>query len=94
LAAALLDPVDAVSDHRPARLNERSPVVKERNRNKTHQQRFQGRHDQPLPPPVETEQHAAPFGPDRDGEQGPAPDKDADRVPAAEEKKSERHPAR
>jgi hypothetical protein len=36
---------------------------------------------------VETEQHAAPFGPDRDGEQRPAPDKDASRVPAADEKK-------
>jgi hypothetical protein len=42
--------------------------VKERNRNKTHQQRFQGRHDQPLPPPVETEKPGAPFGPDLDND--------------------------
>ena len=30
--------------------------MKDRNANKTHQQRFQGRHDQPLvPPPPQTE---------------------------------------
>ena len=61
--------------------------MKERNRNKTHQQKFQGRHDQPLPPPVEKEQHAAPFGPDRDGEQGRAPEKNAGRTPAADERR-------
>ena len=56
--------------------------MKERNRNKTQQQKFQGRHDQPLPPPVDTERNEVPFGPDREGgrlpsqERGPTPPAD------------------
>jgi hypothetical protein len=50
--------------------------MKERNANKTHQQRFQGRHDQPLPPPVDTERNEAPFGPDRDGAAGRPPNEE------------------
>jgi hypothetical protein len=61
--------------------------MKERNRNKTHQQRFQGRHDQPLPPPVETERNEAPFGPDRDGEAGRPQDKERGPTPPKDERK-------
>jgi hypothetical protein len=61
--------------------------MKERNSNKTHQQRFQGRHVEPLPPPVETERNEAPFGPDRDGEPGRQPDKERGPTPANEERK-------
>ncbi len=60
--------------------------MKKCNRNKTRQKKFQRRHDQPLAPPMETEQLAAPFGPDRDGEQSRGPDKDAGRTPAADER--------
>lgn len=44
------------------------PEMKERTDNKTHQQRFQGRHVRPLAPPVEAEKKGEPFGPNLEGE--------------------------
>jgi hypothetical protein len=61
--------------------------MKERNGNKTHQQRFQGRHVEPPPPPVETQRNEAPFGPDRDGEAGREADKERGPTPANDERK-------
>ena len=61
--------------------------MKERNSNKTHQQKFQGRHVEPPPPPVETRRNEAPFGPDRDGEAGREPDKERGPTPASDERK-------
>ena len=57
--------------------------MKERNDNKTHQQRFQGRHARPLAPPVEPEKKGEPFGPDLDGASGNEWDKKSAEVPSA-----------
>ena len=61
--------------------------MKERNRNKTHQQEFQGRHDQPLPPPVDTERNEVPFGPDLDGRPGRTPGEKRGPAPPVDERK-------
>ena len=48
----------------------KGPDMKERNDNKAHQQRFQGRHVRPQAPPVEAEKKGEPFGPNLEGESG------------------------
>ena len=58
--------------------------MKERNDNKTHQQRFQGRHARPLSPPVEAEKQGVPFGPDLEGGGGNEWDKKNAPVPSTE----------
>ena len=58
--------------------------MKERNDNKTHQQRFQGRHTRPLASPVEVEKKGEPFGPSLDGESGNEWDKKSVPVPSTE----------
>ena len=61
--------------------------MKERNRNLTHQQRFQGRHDEPMPPPVETQRNAAPFGPNLDGEVAAPKNEERGTAPPPDERK-------
>jgi hypothetical protein len=58
--------------------------MKERNHNKTHQQRFQGRHARPLAPPAEAEKKGEPFGPDLGGGSGNEWDKKSVPVPSTE----------
>jgi hypothetical protein len=58
--------------------------MKERNDNKTHQQRFQGRHARPVAPPVEVGKKGEPFGPELDGGSGNEWDKKSVAVPTTE----------
>lgn len=58
--------------------------MKERNDNKTHQQRFQGRHARPDAPPVEAEKKGEPFGPDLDGGSGNEWDRKSVEAPSAD----------
>lgn len=58
--------------------------MKERSDNKTHQQRFQGRHVRPLAAPVEAEKRGEPFGPNLEGESGNEWDRKNVPVPSKE----------
>lgn len=58
--------------------------MKERSDNKTHQQRFQGRHVRPLAAPAETEKPGEPFGPNLDGASGNEWDRKSIPAPSTE----------
>ena len=58
--------------------------MKERSDNKTHQQRFQGRHVRPLAPPLEAEKKGEPLGPNLEGESGNERDRKNVLVPSTE----------